>query len=139
MEWRLRTGGFVHWQRGLLPSTVWHAIRSGEATRPIEMRPGVIEEVQRVVDAVNAVRAIEDPVRRARAISELLKSQTAKEPELRDERREIVLKMREEKVSFRKIAAALDVSLGTVQDIVRGHSGPWGSRPKKDEAEASDG
>jgi DNA-directed RNA polymerase specialized sigma24 family protein len=99
------------------------------------MRPGVIEEVQRVVDAVNAVRAIEDPVRRARAISELLKSQTAKEPELRDERREIVLKMREEKVSFRKIAAALDVSLGTVQDIVRGHSGPWGSRPKKAEGE----
>jgi DNA-directed RNA polymerase specialized sigma24 family protein len=95
------------------------------------MRPGVIEEVQRVVDAVDAVRTIEDPVRRARAISELLKAQTEKEPELRDERREIVLRMREEQISFRKIAAALDVSLGTVQDIVRGHSGPWGSRPKK--------
>lgn len=84
-----------------------------------------------MVDAVNAVRTIEDPVRRARAISELLKAQTEKEPELRDERREIVLRMREEQISFRKIAAALDVSLGTVQDIVRGHSGPWGSRPKK--------
>ncbi|MFL1903107.1 helix-turn-helix domain-containing protein [Streptomyces tauricus] len=99
----------------------------------------MIEEVQRVVDAMSAVRAIEDPVRRARAISELLKAQTETEPGLRDERREIVLKMREEKVSFRKIAAELDVSLGTVQDIVRGHSGPWGSRPKKDEAEVSDG
>lgn len=84
-----------------------------------------------MVDAVNAVRAIEDPVRRARAISDLLKAQTASEPELRDDRRAIVLKMREEKVSFRKIAAELDVSVGTVQDIVRGHSGPWGSRPKK--------
>ncbi|MFD8234023.1 helix-turn-helix domain-containing protein [Streptomyces sp. NPDC059696] len=99
----------------------------------------MIEEVQRVVDAMNAVRAIEDPVRRARAISELLKAQTEKEPELREERREIVLKMREENVSFRKIAAALDVSLGTVQDIVRGHSGPWGTRSKKGQEEAQDG
>ncbi|MFI5687864.1 helix-turn-helix domain-containing protein [Streptomyces sp. NPDC051636] len=99
----------------------------------------MIEEVQRVVDAMNAVRAIEDPARRARAISELLKAQTEKEPELREERREIVLKMREEKVSFRKIAAALDVSLGTVQDIVRGHSGPWGTRAKSEKPEASDG
>lgn len=90
-----------------------------------------------MVDAVNAVRAIEDPVRRARAISDLLKVQTKSEPELRDERREIVLQMRADKVSFRKIAAELDVSLGTVQDIVRGHSGPWGARPKKEEA--SDG
>ncbi len=85
-----------------------------------------------MVDAVNAVRAIEDPVRRARAISDLLKAQTSTEPDLRDERREIVLRMREENISFRKIAAALDVSLGTVQDIVRGHSGPWGARPKKE-------
>lgn len=92
-----------------------------------------------MVDAVNAVRAIEDPVRRARAISDLLKAQTKTEPELRDERREIVLRMREEKISFRKIAAALDVSLGTVQDIVRGHSGPWGTRPKVEKPEVSDG
>ncbi|WP_200309452.1 helix-turn-helix domain-containing protein [Streptomyces adelaidensis] len=91
-----------------------------------------------MVDAVNAVRAIEDPVRRARAISDLLKAQTSAEPDLRDERREIVLRMREEKVSFRKIAAELNVSLGTVQDIVRGHSGPWGTRAKKDE-EPQDG
>lgn len=91
-----------------------------------------------MVNAMEAVRAIEDPVRKARAISELLKAQAAKEPELRDERREIVLRMREEKVSFRKIAAELGVSLGTVQDIVRGHSGPWGARAKK-AVEASDG
>lgn len=92
-----------------------------------------------MVDAVNALRAIEDPVRRARAISDLLKAQTENEPGLRDERREIVLQMRADNVSFRKIAAALNVSVGTVQDIVRGHSGPWGSRPKTSESEASDG
>lgn len=92
-----------------------------------------------MVDAVNAVRAIEDPVRRARAISDLLKAQTASDPELREERRKIVLSMRAEKVSFRKIAAELDVSVGTVQDIVRGHSGPWGSRPKVEKEEPADG
>lgn len=86
-----------------------------------------------MVDAVEAVRAIEDPTRKARAISELLKAQADGETGLRQERREIVLRMREEGVSFRKIAAELSVSLGTVQDIVRGHSGPWGSRPRKTE------
>ena len=100
----------------------------------------MIEEVQRVVDAVNALRAIEDPERKARAISDLLKAQTEAEPGLREERRRIVLQMREDKVSFRKIAAALDVSVGTVQDIVRGHSGPWGARPKTEKGEgAQDG
>lgn len=85
-----------------------------------------------MVDAMNAVRAIEDPQERARAISELLKAQAEEEPGLRDERRRIVLDLRAQvpPVSFRKIAAQLDVSVGTVQDIVRGHSGPWGSRPK---------
>jgi DNA-directed RNA polymerase specialized sigma24 family protein len=92
----------------------------------------VIEEVQRVVDAVNAVRAIEDPVQRARGISELLKQQTKAEPSLREERRKIVLAMREQNVSFRKIATELGVSVGTVQDIVRGYSRAWGNRPTKE-------
>ncbi|MDT0435651.1 MULTISPECIES: hypothetical protein [Streptomyces] len=97
------------------------------------------EEVQRVVDAVNAVRVIEDPERRGRAITQLLKAQSEGEPDLREERRRIVLDWRAEvpPVSFRVIATRLGVSLGTVQDIVRGHSGPWGNRrkPKKGEAE----
>lgn len=99
--------------------------------------PGVIEEVQRVIEAVQAVKAIKDPMRRARAISDLLKAQSVAEPDLRDERRRIILDMRAEEppVSFRKIAAELDVSVGTVQDIVRGHSGPWGRRKKSTSAE----
>ncbi|MGW2501841.1 helix-turn-helix domain-containing protein [Streptomyces sp. NPDC001588] len=93
-----------------------------------------------MVDAVNAVRAIEDPHRRARAITQLLKEQSDAESGLRDERREIVLQMREEQISFRKIAALLGVSPGTVQDIVKGHSGPWTRRPKKaDDGESSSG
>ncbi len=83
-----------------------------------------------MVNAVNAVRAIEDPRVRARAISELLKEQASEGPKLREERRLLVVSMREEGLSFRKIAAEIGVSLGTVQDILRGHSGPWGDRPK---------
>ncbi|HEX5566076.1 MAG TPA: helix-turn-helix domain-containing protein [Streptomyces sp.] len=83
-----------------------------------------------MVEAVEAVRAIEDSSMRARAISELLKAQEKKNPELREERSRIVHDMRNEGKSLRKIAAEIGVSLGTVQDILRGHSGPWGSRPK---------
>ncbi|MFV5995400.1 hypothetical protein ACNPQM_23930 [Streptomyces sp. NPDC056231] len=90
-----------------------------------------------MIEAVQAVKAIEDPMRKARAISELLKAQTDAEPDLRNERRRIVLDLRAEvpPVSFRKIAVALGVSVGTVQDIVRGHSGPWGRRKKSTSAE----
>lgn len=94
------------------------------------------EEVRKVVEAVEAVRAIEDAVERARAISELLKLQAEDGPRLREERRLIVVGMREQKVSFRKIAAEIGVSLGTVQDILRGHSGPWGDRGKQPPADA---
>lgn len=92
----------------------------------------MIEEVRRVVEAVNAVHAIEDPTVRARAISELLKQQAEHGPQLREERQRIVQGMRDDGMSLRKIAAAIGVSLGTVQDILRGHSGPWGARPKAD-------
>ncbi|MFE0765416.1 GntR family transcriptional regulator [Streptomyces smyrnaeus] len=44
--------------------------------------------------------------------------------------------MVEHDVSFRKIAAQLGVSLGTVQDILRGHSGPWGERRTKSDGES---
>lgn len=91
----------------------------------------MFEEVQRVVDAVNGVRAIEDPRKRARALTELLSEQTKGERTLRAERRQLVLQMRAEKVTFREIAKILGVSVGTVQDIVSGHSGPWARRPKK--------
>lgn len=84
-----------------------------------------------MIEAVGDVRAIEDPVRRARAISDLLKAQADVEPELRQERARVVHQLRDEGVSLRKIAEQVGTSLGTVQDILRGHSGPWGNRPKK--------
>jgi len=98
----------------------------------------MLEEVQKVVDAVNGLRAIEDPQKRARAITELLREQRDNESSLRDERRQLVLQMRET-MTFRAIAKELGVSVGTVQDIVSGHSGPWGRRPKKATSGKGDG
>ncbi|MFE6038991.1 sigma factor-like helix-turn-helix DNA-binding protein [Streptomyces sp. NPDC056452] len=54
------------------------------------------------------------------AISEVLAHHEARAPKLRELRREAVLSMRADGVSYRKIAARLKVSLGTVQNIERG-------------------
>lgn len=89
------------------------------------------EEAQRVFDALDGLEAIADPTARARAISQVLSDQAKRNPRLKDLRREVVLDLRKQNVSYRKIAAQLGVSLGTVQDIERGHSGSWGNRPRK--------
>lgn len=100
-----------------------------------ERGPGVTnqvnEEAQRVFDALAALEAIPDPGERAAAISQVLADHVERGPRLRELRRQVVLDLREQKVSYRKIAAQLGVSLGTVQDIERGHSGAWGTRPRK--------
>jgi hypothetical protein len=96
------------------------------------------EEAQRVLEALDAVEAMEDPVARARAVSALFKDQRDRNPRLRAVRDQTVRDLRDQKLSLRKIADRVGVSLGTVQDILRGHSGTWSSRPKKD-GEAAEG
>ncbi|RDG37508.1 helix-turn-helix domain-containing protein [Streptomyces corynorhini] len=88
-------------------------------------------EAQRVLDALDAVEAMSDPMAQARVISRLLKDQAERNRRLKETRRRVVLDLRERKVSYRKIAAALGVSLGTVQDIERGYSGSGRDRPRK--------
>jgi hypothetical protein len=99
------------------------------------MRPGVTEEAQRVIDAMDAVEAIADPEARAKAISEVLADQAERAKRWREERRQVVLGLRAQDppVSYRKIAALLGVSLRTVQDIEAGYSGSGKNRPKKAE------
>jgi DNA-directed RNA polymerase specialized sigma24 family protein len=93
------------------------------------------EEARGVSDALKRVEEIDDPVQRAVAISEVLRDYEKRVPRLRDLRRDAVLAMRAEGVSYRKIAARLGVSLGTVQNIERGHGSAWGtkSRSKSEE------
>lgn len=94
------------------------------------MADDVSEEARKVFDALANVEAIDDPVERAAAISEVLADQEERAPRLRELRRKAVLTMRAEGVSYRKIAARLKVSLGTVQSIERGHAGAWGTKSR---------
>jgi len=89
------------------------------------------EEAQRVAAAMTAVEEIEDPERRARAIGEVSAIHAEFSNRWREMRRATVLRLRSEGVSYRKIATILGVSLGTVQDIERGHSGSWGTKPRR--------
>lgn len=100
------------------------------------------EEVQRVADALKAVEAIPDREARVLAESQVLALEEERRAKWRKERDELIVDLRAEGVSFRKIAARVGVSLGTVQDVLRGHSGPWGDRPRpaeESEEKSSDG
>jgi hypothetical protein len=97
------------------------------------------EEVQRVSDALEAVDGITDLEERVRARNQVLALQAQRVKDWHAERRDLVLAMRAEKppVTIRAIAARLEMSPGVVQDIIRGHTGSWQNRPKKDEGESN--
>ncbi|MFD7429081.1 helix-turn-helix domain-containing protein [Streptomyces sp. NPDC059818] len=96
-------------------------------------REGLVErqEVQRVLDGLDAIEAMEDSLEKAQIISRLLRDQTERTKRLKEHRRRIVLLLRSRKVTYREIAESLGVSIGTVQDIERGYSGSGKNRPKK--------
>lgn len=85
-----------------------------------------------MIDALNAVEAMADPLERARAIGEVMADQAERGKRWREMRREVVLEMRAQKppVSYRKIADALGIGLATVQDIERGYTGSGKDRPR---------
>jgi hypothetical protein len=93
------------------------------------------EEVQRVSDALEAVDGIADLEERVRARNQVLALQAQRVKDWHAERRDLVLAMRAEDppVTIRAIAARLDMSPGVVQDIIRGHTGSWKNREKKQE------
>lgn len=88
------------------------------------------EEVQRVSEALDAVEQIADPEERVRAKSQVMAEQAKRSKTWQKERRELVLSLRGEGISYRKIAARLGTSLTTVQDIVRGYTGSGSHRPR---------
>ncbi|MEU1673382.1 hypothetical protein ABZ752_15295 [Streptomyces roseifaciens] len=89
------------------------------------------EEVRRVSEALDEVERIADPEARVQAMSKVMADQVKRNVRWKDERSRMVFELRGEGVSLRKIAARVGTSLGTVQDILRGHSGSWKDRPKK--------
>lgn len=91
------------------------------------------EETRRVSEALDAIAAISDPVRRARATSEVLADLKRRSPQLTEDRRQTVRQRRSDGLSIRAIAAEVGLSPGAVQDILRGHAGSWGKRPKPED------
>ncbi|MGW5509914.1 helix-turn-helix domain-containing protein [Streptomyces albogriseolus] len=85
-----------------------------------------------MIDAMNAVEAMTDPLQRAKAIGEVMADQAERGKRWREMRRQVVLEMRTQQppVSYRKIAEALGVGLATVQDIERGYTGSGKNRPR---------
>ena len=86
-----------------------------------------MEEVQRVIDSVkttvDALAVMQDEIAKARRAGRLLKELPDEQKRLRQIRRQAVLNLREQKVSYRKIASALGISLARVQQIEAGETG----------------
>lgn len=88
------------------------------------------EEVRRVSEALDAIEQIEEPEARVQAMSKAMADQVKRQPEWKKERRALVLKLRAEELSIRKIAARVGTSPSTVQDILRNYSGSGTHRPR---------
>lgn len=99
------------------------------------MADDITREAQQVVDALKQVEAIEDPIERAVAISEVLADYKERAPQLRELQRQAIEVMRADKVSYRQIAERLKLPLGVVQNIERGHGSGWGTKSRKKPAE----
>lgn len=90
-----------------------------------------------MIDAMDAVEAMTDPLERAKVIGEVMADQAQRGKRWREMRRQVVLDMRAQDppVSYRKIADALGIGLATVQDIEKGYTGSGKNRPRAKEAQ----
>ncbi|MFH8792219.1 helix-turn-helix domain-containing protein [Streptomyces sp. NPDC017941] len=95
------------------------------------------EEVRRVSDALDAVEQITDLEQRVRVKSRVMAAQAERNKEWSRERDELIRHLAaEEELSYRQIAARLNIKLSTVQAVFRGYKGSGTTRPKKDDGEA---
>ncbi|MEU1273020.1 helix-turn-helix domain-containing protein [Streptomyces sp. NPDC005799] len=97
------------------------------------------EEVRRVTDALDEVDRIEDPEERVRARNKVLADQMKRNETWTQERRELVLAMREAKITYREIGDRLGLSISTVQGIIENYRGSGRTRKKATPKEAQDG
>ncbi|MFZ4266557.1 hypothetical protein [Streptomyces arboris] len=97
------------------------------------MSDDVTREAGEVIDALQRIEEIEDPVERAVASSEVLADFKKRAGTLRKYQKDAIDAMRAEDVPvpYRQIAARLKLSLGAVQNIERGHGSAWGTKPRK--------
>ncbi|HWM96928.1 MAG TPA: hypothetical protein VNO54_07720 [Streptosporangiaceae bacterium] len=81
------------------------------------------EEVQRVLEAIDALTEGEPPEAKARRLTELLKSVGEK---VRRERRDAVLEMVARGMTYRQIADVAGISFGRVRQIIADDPGADG-------------
>ncbi|MHC0432308.1 helix-turn-helix domain-containing protein [Streptomyces sp. O3] len=73
------------------------------------------EEVQRVLDAIDAVAVNEPPAVRAQQLTKLMSEARTR---MRARRRAAVLEMHQSGMTYRQIGAELDISFGRVRQIL---------------------
>lgn len=100
----------------------------------------VQEALTRTSAAIQRLKRLEDPVIQGREASRLLKDWQEHQPQLRDLRRSAVLAMRAQRppVSYRKIAAAIGVSVARVQQIEVGETSHTRSRKTTGPSDSSE-
>lgn len=95
------------------------------------------QEVRRVSDALDALDAIPDRLARVKAKSQIMAAQKKRNKEWSEERRQLVIELREGGMPHRKIATEVGTSLPVVQDILRGHKGSGLQRPSAKKPDAT--
>ncbi|MET9204093.1 helix-turn-helix domain-containing protein [Streptomyces bacillaris] len=92
------------------------------------------EEVRQVSDALDAVERIADPEARVRAKSKIMADQVARNRAWSAERSALIKELWADGqgLSYREIAARLEIKLSTVQDVFRGYKGSGMHRPRAD-------
>lgn len=78
------------------------------------------QEVQQVLDAIDALGDAETPAARAKRLTQLLDAMPEKQAKVREMRQQAVTEMKAGGMSLRAIAAELDISFGRVRDIIEG-------------------
>ncbi|MFJ2701863.1 helix-turn-helix domain-containing protein [Streptomyces sp. NPDC087428] len=95
-------------------------------------------EARRVSDAIDAVERIADPEVRVRAKSRIMAEQVKRNRAWSQERSDLIRKLWADGggLSYREIAARLDIKLSTVQDAFREYKGSGVHRPRADKPPA---
>ena len=89
------------------------------------------EEVRQVSEALDAVERIADPEARVRAKSRIMAEQVRRNREWAEERKALIEQLHHEGgLSYRQIAARLEIKLSTVQDAFRTYKGSGTHRPR---------
>jgi DNA-binding NarL/FixJ family response regulator len=98
------------------------------------------EEVRRVSDALDAVEQIADREERIKAQSKIMAEQAGRNKDWSQDRDKLIRELWDggQGLSFRQIAARLEIKLSTVQAVFRG-KGSGTTRPKVEKPEAADG